>query len=188
MLVQLRKSETLPSLAAGFSVSASTVWRYVDAALTGLGKVDGILIPIDQIAAVLLDEAPQARHECASHRPPDGTPPWFSRATLGRTHNLAVSRAYGILQACLIREILVLVDRAYQGAGITVRNPYKNHREQPEDYQQFNRDHARLRAPGERAFAQLKPSRILHRARCCTRRTGIIVQAVHTPLTCSYAG
>ncbi len=75
---------------------------------------------------------------------PDGTPLWFSRATPGRTHDLIAARAHGIVQACLTREILILGDRAHQGAGATVRTPYKNHREHPEHYQQFNRDHTRL--------------------------------------------
>ncbi|SHN35897.1 hypothetical protein SAMN05216268_1634 [Streptomyces yunnanensis] len=57
------------------------------------------------------------------------------------------------------------------------------HREQPQHYQQFNRDHARLRAPGERAFAQLKTRRILRKARCSTNRIGTVVAAVHTLLT-----
>ncbi len=39
------------------------------------------------------------------------------------------------------------------------------------------RDHARPRAPGERAFAQVKSWRPLRRARCSTRRIGTIVQA-----------
>ncbi|MFF8848145.1 transposase family protein, partial [Streptomyces sp. NPDC015127] len=70
----------------------------------------------------------------------------------------------------------------------TVRTPYYHHREQPEHYQEFNRDHARLRAPGERAFAQLKTWRLLRRARCSTRRIGTIVQAVHTLMTCTHSG
>ncbi|GHB79445.1 hypothetical protein GCM10010397_57730 [Streptomyces spinoverrucosus] len=72
---------------------------------------------------------------------PDGTPLWFSRATPGRTHDLTAARAHGIVQACLTRQILVLAGRAYQGAGATFRTPYYHHREQPEHYQQFNRDH-----------------------------------------------
>lgn len=165
-------------------------------ALTGLGEsdhviVDGTLIPIDRIRA---DEP----YYSMKHRKhgmnvqviarPDGTPLWFSRATPGRTHDLTAARAHGIVQACLTRQILVLADRAYQGAGATVRTPYKNHREQPEHYQQFNRDHARLRAPGERTFAQMKSWRLLRRARCSTRRIGTVVQAVHTLLTCDYSG
>lgn len=54
---------------------------------------------------------------------PDGTPPWFSRALPGRTHDLTAARAHGIVQACPTREILALADRAYQGAGSTVRAP-----------------------------------------------------------------
>ena len=119
---------------------------------------------------------------------PDGTPLWFSSATPGRTHDLTAARANGIVQACPTRQILVLADRAYQGAGATVRTPYNHYREQPEHYQQFNRDHTRLRAPGERAFAQLKSWRILRRARCSTHRISTIDQAVQTLPTCAYSG
>ncbi|MEY9997201.1 hypothetical protein ABIE67_009233 [Streptomyces sp. V4I8] len=97
---------------------------------------------------------------------PDGTPLWFSRATPGRTHDLTAARAHGIIQACLTRQILILADRAYQGAGATVRTPHYGHRELPQRYQQYNRDHARLRASGERACAQLKSWPLLRRARC----------------------
>ncbi|WP_179199777.1 IS5 family transposase [Streptomyces sp. NRRL B-24572] len=209
-LVHLRKNETLPALADGFGISTATAWRYVDEtlevlaawapslheALTGLGEgdfviVDGTLIPIDRIAA----DEPYYSQKHKKHgmnvqviARPDGIPLWFSRATPGRTHDLTAARAHGIVQACLTRQILVLADRAYQGAGATVRTPYYRHREQPEPYQRFNRDHARLRAPGERAFALLKSWRLLQRARCSTRRIGTIVQAVHTLLTCSYSG
>ncbi|MFI1630666.1 transposase family protein, partial [Streptomyces noursei] len=111
-----------------------------------------------------------------------------SRALPGRTHGLTAARAHGIVQACLTRHILVLADRAHQGAGSTVRTPYKNHQQQPEHYQQFNRDHARLRAPGERAFAQLKSWHILRRARCSTNRITRITTAIHTLLTCRNSG
>ncbi|MFD4578116.1 IS5 family transposase [Streptomyces sp. NPDC058479] len=209
-LVHLRKNERFSQLGAGFGISQATAWRYVDEtldvlagwapglheALTGLGEgdhviVDGTLIPIDRIAA----DEPYYSQKHRKHgmnvqviTRPDGTPLWFSRATPGRTHDLTAARAHGIIQACLTRQILVLADRAYQGAGATVRTPYHRHHEQPEHYQQFNRDHARLRAPGERAFAQLKTWRLLRQARCSTRRIGTIVQAVHTLLTRTYAG
>ncbi|GAA3594006.1 hypothetical protein GCM10022295_89280 [Streptomyces osmaniensis] len=118
---------------------------------------------------------------------PDGTPLWFSRANPGRTHDLTAARAHGIVQACPTRQILIHADRAYQGAGATVRTPYYHYREQREHYQQFNRDHSTLRAPGEHAFAQLKTWRLLRRARRSTRRIGTAVQAVHTPMTCRYS-
>ncbi|MFF9340022.1 transposase family protein [Streptomyces sp. NPDC014773] len=209
-LVHLRKKETFSQLGAGFGISQATAWRYVDKtldvladwapglheALTDLGEgdhviIDGTLIAINRIGA---DEPyysmKRRRHGMNVQviTRPDGIPLWFSRATPGRTHDLTAARAHGIVQTCLARQILILADRAYQGAGATVRTPYKNHREQPEPYQQFNRDHARLRARGERAFAQLNSWQILRRARSFTRRIGTIVQAVHTLLTCSNSG
>ncbi|SHN34805.1 DDE superfamily endonuclease [Streptomyces yunnanensis] len=144
----------------------------------GLGEgdyviVDGTLIPTDRIAA----DEPYYNQKHKRHgmnvpviAAPDGTPLWFSRAPPGRTHDLTAARAHGIVQACLTRDIPVLADRAYQGAGATVRTPYKRHHEQPAHYQQFNRDHARLRAPGEHAFARLKQWRVLRKARCSTNR------------------
>jgi hypothetical protein len=209
-LAHLRKNETLAQLAAGFRVSEATAWRYVDEtlevlaawapglreALVGLGEgdfviVDGTLIPTDRIAA----DEPYYSQKHRKHgmnvqviAAPDGTPLWFSRALPGRTHDLTAARVHGIVEACLTRQILVLADRAYQGAGATVRTPYYNHREQPAHYQQFNRDHASLRAPGERAFARLKSWRILRRARCSTNRVGTIVSAIHTLLTCENPG
>jgi hypothetical protein len=209
-LAHLRKNETFAQLAAGFGVSTATAWRYVDEtldvlaawtpglheALAGPGEddhmiVDGTLIATDRIAA----DEPYYSQKHKKHgmnvqviARPDGAPLWFSRATPGRTHDLTAARAHGIVQACLTRQILVLTDRACQGAGATFRTPYKNHREQPEHHQQSNRDHARLRAPGERAFAQPKSWRPPKRARCSTRRIDTIVQAVHTLLTCSYSG
>jgi hypothetical protein len=187
-LAHLRKNETLAQLGAGFGVSTATAGRYVDEtvevlaawapglheALVGLGEgdfviVDGALIPTGRIAA----DQPYYSQRHRKHgmnvqviAAPDGTPLWFSRALPGRTHDLTAARAHGIVQACLTREILVLADRAHQGAGATVRTPYYNHREQPAHYQHYNRDHARLRAPGERAFAQPKQWRLLSAARC----------------------
>ncbi|MEU1815388.1 transposase family protein [Streptomyces roseifaciens] len=209
-LAHLRKNETFAQVAGGFGVSEATAWRYVDEtlgvlaawapglreSLVGLSEgdfviVDGTLVPTDRIAA----DEPYYSQKHRKHgmnvqvvARPDGTPLWFSRALPGRTHDLTAARAHGIVQACLTREILVLADRAYQGAGATVRTPYYGHRELPDHYQRFNRVHARLRAPGERAFARLKTWRILRRARCSTNRISRIVQAVHTLLTCEHSG
>ncbi|MBB5109747.1 hypothetical protein FHS40_008877 [Streptomyces spectabilis] len=187
-LAHLRKNETFAQAGAGFGVSEATAWRYVTEtievlascapglheALTGLGEgdfviVDGTLIPTDRITA----DEPYYSQKHKKHgmnvqviARPDGTPLWFSRTLPGPTHDLAAARAHGIVQACLTRQILVLADRACQGAGATVRTPYYHHREQPEHYQEFNRDHARLRTPGERAFARLKSWRLLRQGVC----------------------
>ncbi|MEV7862597.1 transposase family protein [Streptomyces hirsutus] len=208
--VHPRKNETFAQFGAGFAISQATAWRSVDEtlevpaswapglheALTGLGEgdhviVDGTLIPTDRVRA----DQPYYSQKHKKHgmnvqviARPDGTPLWFSRATPGRTHDLTPARAHGIVQACLTRQILVLADRAHQGAGATFRTPYYHHSEQPEHYQQFNRDHARLRALGERAFARLKSWRIMRRARSSTRRISRTVQTIHVLLTCDYSG
>ncbi|WP_285740693.1 transposase family protein [Kitasatospora phosalacinea] len=201
-LAHLRKNETPARVAAGFGASEATAWRYVEEtvevlaawapglreALVGLGEgdfviVDGTLIPTDRIKA----DEPYYSQKHRKHgmnvqvvAAPDGTPLWFFRALPGRTHDLTAARAHGIVQACLTREILVLADRAYRGAGATFRTPHYNHHELPEHYQQYNRDHARLRTPGERAFAQLKAWKVFGKTRCTTNRISRLIAAVHT--------
>lgn len=97
-------------------------------------------------------------------------------------HDLTAARARGIIQPCLIRQILI------QGVGTTVRTPYYGHRELPAHYQQYNRDHVRLRAPGEHGFARLKAWRLLRRARCSTSRIGRTVTALHAVPICENTG
>ena len=153
VLAHLRKNETLAQVGAGFGVSEATAWRYVHEtvevlaswapglheALGGLGEgdfviLDGTLIPTDRIKA----DEPYYSQKHKKHgmnvqviAHPDGTPLWFSRATPGRTHDLTAARAHGIVRACLTCQILVLADRAYQGANATVRTPYYGHRDLP---------------------------------------------------------
>lgn len=201
VLVHLRRNETLAQVAAESGVSTATAGRYVNETVDllagraptlhealrkpqpeGFVILDGTLTATDRIAA---DEP----YYSVKHRrhgmnvqvvaTPDGTPLWFSRALPGRTHDLTAARAHGEIQACLPRQLLVLADRAYQGAGAAVRTPYYRHHELPEHYQQYNRDHARLRAPGERPFARLKQWRIPRKARCSTNRIGRTVAAIH---------
>ena len=52
-------------------------------------------------------------------------------------------------------------------------------RDKPASQKDANRAHARLRAPGERANAQLKSWRILRKLRCCPRRAGQLAKAVY---------
>ena len=51
-----------------------------------------------------------------------------------------------------------------------------------------NRAHARLRAPGERANAQLKSWRILRKLRCCPWRAGQLAKAIHVLQTREIGG
>lgn len=109
------------------------------------------------------------------------------KKTRGQSSGLTEARAHGVIQACLTGQLLVLADRAYRGAGATVRTPCYG-RDLPEKYAQCNRDHARLRAPGERAFARLKQWRILRRVRCSTNRISRTVAAIHAIETAWQSG
>jgi hypothetical protein len=52
-------------------------------------------------------------------------------------------------------------------------------RNKPASQKDANRAHARLRAPGERANAQLKSWRILRKLRCCPWRAGPLAKTIH---------
>jgi DDE superfamily endonuclease len=72
---------------------------------------------------------------------------------------------------------ITLADKDYQGStGAKV--PYRG-RNKPELQKQANRAHAKLRAPGERANAQLKAWKILSKLRCCPWRAGKLAKAIH---------
>jgi hypothetical protein len=91
VLAYLRKGDTFAELGAGFEVSDTTAWRYVEETIELLAQrapklaaalraakacghaylvLDGTLIPIDRLAAdrPLLRQTPQARHEPAGDR------------------------------------------------------------------------------------------------------------------------
>jgi hypothetical protein len=72
----------------------------------------------------------------------------------------------------------VLAAKGYAGAGSHLHTPYRG-RNKPASQKSANRDHARLRSPGERANAQLKTWQILRRLRCCPWRAGHIAKAIH---------
>jgi hypothetical protein len=56
--------------------------------------------------------------------------------------------------------LVTLADKGYQGSTYA-KIPYRG-RNKPESQKQANRAHAKLRAPGERANAQLKTWKILN--------------------------
>jgi hypothetical protein len=59
---------------------------------------------------------------------------------------------------------------------VHAKTPYPG--QEPESQKEANRAHAKLRAPGERANAQLKTWKILTRLRCCPDRAGQITRAI----------
>jgi hypothetical protein len=71
----------------------------------------------------------------------------------------------------------VLSDKGYLGED-HIRVPHRG-RNKPASQKEANRAHARLRAPGERANAQLRTWRILRKLRCWPWRTGQLAKAIH---------
>jgi len=103
---------------------------------------------------------------------------WVSGPLPGSTHDLTAARIRGIVRALASTGMIVLADKAYQGAGEHITTPYRG-RNKPESQKQANRSHARLRGPGERANAQLKTWKILRKLRCCPHRAGHLAKAIH---------
>ena len=144
--------------------------------------LDGTLISIDRVAA----DRPYYSGKHRRHgmnlqviAAPDGTLLWVSGPLRGSVHDLAAARIWGVIRALAATGLLVLADKAYQGAGAHILTPYKG-RDKPEPQKDANRAHAKLRGPGERANAQLKTWRILRKLRCCPHRAGRLAKAIHT--------
>ncbi|MEV0228405.1 transposase family protein [Nonomuraea sp. NPDC050786] len=203
VLAHLRNGDTYARLAAGFAIGTSTAWRYVREAVDLLATLaadvtaaalracrlaytilDGTLIPIDRLA----DERPyysgkHKRHDMNAQvlADPAGRLVWASPALPGATHDLTAARTTGLIDALTTAKVKTFADKGYQGAGGTIRTPFKRHRLRPplsRHQRSVNRAHARIRARGERAVATLKTWKVLAQLRCCPHRTTPIVQAI----------
>jgi DDE superfamily endonuclease/Helix-turn-helix of DDE superfamily endonuclease len=211
VLVHLRKGEAFAALAAGFGVGTSTAWRYVqeavallaarapklDAALGAAKKaghafvvIDGTLISIDRVAA----DRPFYSGKHRKHgmnlqviASPQGEILWVSGALPGAVHDLTAARIWGIVRRLAAAGLITLADKGYIGAGGPVITPYRG-RNKPPSQKTANRAHACLRAPAERANAQLKTWHILRKLRCCPWRAGQIAKAIHVLQTHEIGG
>jgi hypothetical protein len=106
---------------------------------------------------------------------------WAPPALPGAAHDLTAARTHDIVNALTSAEVLTFADRGYQGAGGSIRTPFKRHRRRqrlPRREKAANPAHARIRALGERAIATLKTWRLLNKLRCCPRRAAAVVQAI----------
>ena len=201
VLAYLRKGETFAELAAGFAVGTTTAWRYVeevtallaarapklpqairDAKKAGWAYVvlDGTLIPIDRVAADRpFYSGKHKRHGMNLQviASPDGDIVWVSGALPGAVHDMKAAWIWGVLAELEAAGLVTLADKGYRGSS-HAKIPYIG-KNKPESQKQANRAHARLRAPGERANAQLKTWRILRKLRCCPWRAGHLARAIH---------
>ena len=202
VLAYLRKGETFAELAAGFGIGTATAWRYVNETVELLASrapklrkavrdakragyayvvVDGTLIPIDRVAA----DRPFYSGKHKKHgmnlqviASPCGDILWVSGALAGAVHDKKAEWIWGVLAELEAAGLVVLADKGYQGSSYA-KLPYRG-KSKPESQKAANRAHAKLRAPGERANAQLKNWRILRKLRCCPWRAGQLAKAIHT--------
>jgi DDE superfamily endonuclease/Helix-turn-helix of DDE superfamily endonuclease len=202
-LAHLRNGDTFTRLASGFAIGTTTAWRYVREAVTLLAAhaddletatacaarlayaiLDGTLIPIDRVAN-------QKPYYSGKHRrhgvnvqviaDPAGRLVWASPALPGSTRDVTAARTLGLIEALAAEDVMTFADKGYQGAGGTIRTPFKRHRHRrrlSHNQKAVNRSHARIRARGERANATLKTWKLLVKLRCCPDRATAIVQAI----------
>jgi hypothetical protein len=178
VLAHLRKGETFADLAAGFGVGTSTAWRYVTETVALLAArapklrtavraakragyayvvVDGTLIPIDRLAGRPFYSGKHHKHGMNLQviGSPAGEIIWVSGPLPGAVHDTKAQWIWGVLRELEAAGLVTLADKGYEGAAHAI-TPYKG-KNKPESQKQANRAHAKLRAPGERANAQLIP-------------------------------
>ncbi|MFF4867410.1 transposase family protein [Streptomyces sp. NPDC001231] len=202
-LAHLRNGDILTPMAAGFQVGVATAWRYTREAITLLAAtandlhqamirirllayviLGGTLIPIDRVH----DQKPyysgkHRRHGMNIQVIADaaGRLVWASAALPGSAHDLTAARTHGIVAALTNADVMTFADTAYQGAGGSVRIPFKRHRYRPKlsrRQKAVNMAHARICCRGERAVATLKTWKILTKLRFSSSRTTAMVQAI----------
>ncbi len=203
VLAHLRNGDTYRRLGAGFAIGSATAWRYVREAVdllaaragnaTAAGRraarlafaiLDGTLVPIDRVA----DQKPYYSGKHRRHgvnvqvlADPAGRLIWASPALPGAAHDLTAARAVGLLDMLASDNVATFADKGYQGAGGTIRTPFKRHATRPrlsQGQKAVNRAHARIRALGERAVATLKGWKVLVKLRCCPRRATALIAAI----------
>ena len=142
--------------------------------------VDGTLIPVDRIAA----DRPFYSGKHKKHgmnlqviASPAGDMLWISGALPGSVHDKKAEWIWGVLDELQATGLVTLADKGYQGST-WAKLPYRG-KSKPGFQKEANRAHAKLRAPGERANAQLKTWKILTKLRCCPWRAGKLAKAIH---------
>jgi hypothetical protein len=182
VLAYLRKGETFAELAAGLGVGTATAWRYEtetvallaarapklrqalrDASKAGYAYLvlDGTLIPVDRVAADRPFYSGRHRKHGMNLQviaSPGGDIVWVSGPLPGGVHDLTAARIWGIICELAACGLVALGDKGYRGED-DIRTPCRG-RNKPASQKDANRAHPRLRAPGERAHAQLKSWRI----------------------------
>jgi hypothetical protein len=127
---------------------------------------------------VLLRQAQAPRDEPAVIASPTGDILWVSGALPGSVHDKKAEWIWGVPKELEAAGLITLADKGCQGTT-WAKIPYRG-KSKPESQKEPNPAHAKFRASGERANAQLKNWRILRKLRCCPWRAGQLAKAIHT--------
>jgi hypothetical protein len=111
--------------------------------------------------------AQDAQRRRQDHHHADDPEPGRADAGLGNRGVLAELEDAGLV---------TLADKGYQGSTYA-KIPYKG-KNKPDSQKQANKAQAKLRAPGDRANAQLKTWKILTELRCFLWRAGQLARAI----------
>ncbi|GAB3661545.1 IS5/IS1182 family transposase [Glycomyces tarimensis] len=188
-LAYLHKGERLVDLAAGFGIAPATAWRRIRETIRLLAATaPGLRTALRRAkrrrhAFVILDGTLVRIQRNRIDRPfysgkhkvhgmnlqaiiaPDGELLWISGAIRSSIHDTAAARIWQIVRFLHEAGLFGLANKGYEGLERDlVVTPFKG-KDKPEYQKEHNRLHARLRGPGERAFAQLKKWSIFDRLR-----------------------
>lgn len=177
-LAHLRCGDTYAQLAVGFGIGIATAYRYIREAVEVLAALaptlveamrvartkafvilDGTLLPIDRIAAdTPYHSGKHKRHGINVQvlTDPFGRLLWASPALPGSAHDLTAARTHGIVEALTDADLKCWADKAYQGAGGSVRVPFRGRRLKRWQ-RRHNTTHARIRCPGNGHPEELAP-------------------------------
>lgn len=191
----------------GVAVLAAIAPTLGEAIAVAAGKayvvLDGSLLRIDRVAMASSRDRPYYSGKHKAHgvnvqvvADPAGRLIWVSPALPGSRHDIAAAREHGVLDAFEAAGVKALADTGYQGAGPAVRVPHRRvgydrasgqFRRRPLSAGQkaVNHAHSALRAPGERANAELKNWKILRRIRSSPAHATLLVNAVQTLILAS---
>ncbi|GHH63233.1 hypothetical protein FHS35_002045 [Streptomyces umbrinus] len=142
--------------------------------------LDGALLPIARIAADIPYFSGKHKHDGMNGpgpRDPFGRLPRASPALPGSIRDLTAAWQQGIIETLADAGLKCWADKAWQGAGGTVRVPFRGRRLKRWK-RRHNSRHVKIRCLGEQAMATLKGWRLLREVRCSTNRITDKVKAV----------
>ncbi len=160
--------------------------------------LDGTLLRIDRVAMASKRDRPYFSGKHKAHgvnvqviADPIGRLIWASPALPGARHDAGAAREHTIPDALAAAGVTASADSAYCGVGPTIRAPHRRTRydkatrkfartELSAGQKAVNQAHSAIRAPGERANAQLKNWRILRKIRSSAAHTTNLVNAIQT--------